>query len=71
MTTEFFIFGLARLTWICNQSTGSKTSLKVMRYWTFGQKTKLKQKFFTDSEKEVGNFFKAETIVISDPLLLW
>ena len=29
-----------------------------MRYWKFSQKTKLKQKFFTDSEKEVGIFFQ-------------
>ena len=29
-----------------------------MRYWKFSQKTKLKQKFFADSEKEVGNFFQ-------------
>ena len=29
-----------------------------MGYWRFSQKTKLKQKFFADSEKEVGNFFK-------------
>ena len=59
MTIEFFIFGLTRLTRICNPSTDSETSLKVMRYWKFSQNTKLKQKFFTDSEKEVGNFFKA------------
>ena len=64
MTTEFFIFGLARLTLICNPSTDSETSLKVMGYWKFSQKAKLKQKFFTDNEKEVGNFFKTGTIVI-------
>ena len=58
MTTEFFVFGLARLTRICNPSTDSETSLKVMRYWKFSQKSKVKQKFFTDSEKEVGNFFQ-------------
>ena len=29
-----------------------------MRYWKFSQKTKLKQKFFADSEKEVRNFFQ-------------
>ena len=29
-----------------------------MRYWKFSQKTKLKQKFFANSEKEVGNFFQ-------------
>ena len=29
-----------------------------MRYWKFSQKTKLKQNFFADSEKEVGNFFQ-------------
>ena len=63
MTTEFFIFGLARLTRICNPSTNSETSLKVMRYWKFSQKTKIKQKFFANSEKEVGNFFKTGTIV--------
>ena len=34
-----------------------------MRYWKFSQKTKLKQKFFAYSEKEVGNFFKTGTIV--------
>ena len=56
MTTEFFIFGSARLTRICNPSTDSETLLKVMRYWKVSQKPKLKQKFFTDSEKEVGNF---------------
>ena len=33
MTTEFCIFGLARLTRIFNPSTDSETSLKVMRYW--------------------------------------
>ena len=58
MTTEFFIFGLARLTRICNPSTDSATALIVMRYWTFSQKTKLKQKIFTNSEKEVRNFFQ-------------
>ena len=35
-----------------------------MRYWKFLQKTKLKQKLFTNSEKEVGNFFKTGTIAI-------
>ena len=35
-----------------------------MRYWKFSQKSKLKQKFFTDSEKEVGNFFATGTIVV-------
>ena len=29
-----------------------------MRYWKFSQKAKLKQKFCTNSEKEVGNFFQ-------------
>ena len=29
-----------------------------MRYCKFSQKTKLKQKFFANSEKEVGNFFQ-------------
>ena len=56
MTTEFLIFELARLTRICNPSADSETSLKVMKHWKFSQKTKLKQNFFTDSEKEVGNF---------------
>ena len=50
MTTEFFIFGLARLTRICNPSTDSKTSLQVMKHWKYSRKSKLKQKFFTDSE---------------------
>ena len=63
MNTEFFIFGLARLTQICNPSTDSETSLKVMRYWKFSQKTKLKQKFFADSGKEVRNLFKTGTVV--------
>ena len=58
MTTEFFIFGLARLTRTCNPSTDFETSLKVMRYWKFSQKTKPKQEFFTNSEKEVRNFFQ-------------
>ena len=34
-----------------------------MRYWKFSQNTKLNQKFFADSEKEVGNFFKPGTMV--------
>ena len=34
-----------------------------MRYWKFSQKTKLKQNFFGNSEKEVGNFLKTGTIV--------
>ena len=54
MTTEFFSFGLARLTRICNPSTDSETSLKVMRYWKFSQKTK-PEHIFTYSEK-VGQF---------------
>ena len=29
-----------------------------MRYWKFLQKTKLKRKFFANSEGEVGNFFQ-------------
>ena len=29
-----------------------------MRYWKFSQKSKLKQIFFADSKKEVGNFFQ-------------
>ena len=37
--------------------------LKLMRYWKFSQKTELKQNFFANSEKEVGNFFKTGTIV--------
>ena len=45
MTTEFSIFGLARLTWICNPSTDSKTSLKVMSYWKF-KKNQAKTKIF-------------------------
>ena len=56
MTTEFLIFGLARLTRICNPSADLGTLLKVMKYWKFSQKTKLKQKFFANSEKQVGNF---------------
>ena len=51
MTTEFFIFGLARSTRICNPSTDSETSLKVMKYWKFSQKTKLKQIFLLMVEK--------------------
>ena len=35
-----------------------------MRYWKFSQKTKLKQKFFANSEKEVGTFFKTGTTVL-------
>ena len=56
MTTELFIFGLARLTRICNPSTDSETSLKVIRYWKFSQKTNPQERFITNSEKEVGNF---------------
>ena len=63
MTTEFFIFRLARLSLICNPSTDSEALLKVMRCWKFSQKIKLKQKFFTNSKKEVGNFFKTGTTV--------
>ena len=48
------IFGLARLTLICNPSTDSETSLKLK----FSQKNKLKQNFFANSEKEVGSFFQ-------------
>ena len=29
-----------------------------MGYWQFSQKNKLTQKFFANSEKEVGNFFQ-------------
>ena len=36
-----------------------------MRSWKFSQKDKLNQKFFTYSEKEVGNFFKTGTTVLS------
>ena len=36
----------------------SETSLKLMRYLKALQKTKLKQNFFANSEKEVGNFFQ-------------
>ena len=46
-------------------SADSETSSKVMRYWKFLQKTKLKQNFFTNSEKEVVNFPKTETILKS------
>ena len=63
MTTEFLIFGLARLTRICYASADSETSLNVIRYWKFSQKTKLKQNFFTNSENEVGNFLKTRTII--------
>ena len=38
-----------------------------MRFWKFSQDTKLKQNFFTDIEKEVGNFFKTGTIVLRGP----
>ena len=34
-----------------------------MRDWQFSQETKRKQKFLANSEKEVGNFLKAGTIV--------
>ena len=34
-----------------------------MRDWNFSLETKKKQTFFTDSEKEVGKFFKTGTIV--------
>ena len=41
-----------------------------MRYWKFSQETKLKQKLFANSEKEVGNFFfKTGTIVYQKKLL--
>ena len=36
-----------------------------MRYWKVHKKNKLKQKFFANSEKEVGNFFKTRTIVMA------
>ena len=39
-----------------------------MRNWKFSQKTKLKQKFFTDSEK-VRNFLNHGTIVDTLPHL--
>ena len=58
MTTDSFIFGLARLTRISNPSTDSKTSLKVMTYCKFSRKTKLKENVFTYCEKEVSNFFQ-------------
>ena len=70
MTTEFLIFGSARLTRISNLSTDSETSLKVMRYWKSSQKPKLKQKFFADSEKEVRNFVKTGTIVPSTGVIM-
>ena len=60
----FFIFGLARLTWICNPLTDSETSFKVMRYWKFSQKSKLKQNFFLIVKKKWEIFFKTGTIVI-------
>ena len=52
MTTEFFIFGLARLTRISNPSTDSEISLKVMRYWKFSRETKLKQIFLLIVKKK-------------------
>ena len=52
MTTEFFIFGLARLTRICNPSTDSEASLKVMRYWKLSQKTKLNKNFLLKVKKK-------------------
>ena len=70
MTTEFFIFGLARLTWICNPSTDSETSLKVMRYWKFSQKKKqAKTKIFTNGEKKWEIFSKTGTIVYTSNYL--
>ena len=63
MTTEFFIFGLARLTWICNPSTDSETSLKVTRCWKFSQKTKLEQNVLLIVKKKWEIFFKTGTIV--------
>ena len=38
-----------------------------MSYWKFSQETKLKQNFFTNSEKKVGNFFKTGTMVCPGP----
>ena len=63
MTTEFFIFGLARLTRICNPSTDSETSLKVIRCSKFSKKPSQNKKFFTYNKKEVGNIFKTGTMV--------
>ena len=63
LTTDFFIFGLARLTRICNPSPDSETLLKIMRYWKFSQKKKTKTKLFNNTEKEVGNFSKTGTTV--------
>ena len=53
VTTEVFIFGLARLTQISNPSTDSETLSKVRRDSKFLQETKQKHKYFADSEKEV------------------
>ena len=57
------MFGLARLTRICNPPTDSETVLKGVRDWKFSTKTKMKQKFCTNSEKEAGNFLNTGTIV--------
>ena len=42
VTTKFFIFGLARLTRICNPSTDSEASLKIILRdcWKFSQESK-------------------------------
>ena len=69
MTTEFLIFGLARLIRICNPSADSETSLKVIRYWKYSQKAKVKQKFFIYGEKEMVNFFW-DSSARSHPFLL-
>ena len=58
-----FIFGLARLTQVCNLSPDSESSLKVMRTLEFSQESKWKQKSFTNNEKQVGNFLKTGTIM--------
>ena len=63
LTIDFFIFGLAGLSWICNPSTDTETSVKVMSDWNFSQETKWKQKFSINGEKEVGNLLKTGTIV--------
>ena len=46
MTTEFSIFGLARLSWICNPSTDSETSLKVVQVLEVFTKNQVETKIF-------------------------
>ena len=66
VTTKFLIFGLARLTWICNPSADSETSLNVnvMRDLKSYQETKRKQTFFANIAKKVGSFLKTGSILI-------